>query len=142
MVYRCISSDILRLPYRLRLCSSNLCDHSGGSVSCSHVLCPSGSRSPGALPDASTPLAALSWKGMHAEATLSDAVPISAELRLQRLSIQRGLELHDDLQGAPGIVTSLRRWPPVYPVCMVAHALPISAVTVMQALLLSNSLSH
>ena len=71
-------------------------------------MCPSGSRSPGVLPDGRTPLAALSWKGMHAEATLSDRLPMSAELRLQRLSIQRWLEAGADLQGASGMML-LRR---------------------------------
>jgi len=60
------------------------------------------------LPDGRTPLATLSWKGLHVEVTLSDRLPLSAELRLQRLSILRWLEAGVDSHGAPGIV--LTRW--------------------------------
>ena len=66
------------------------------------------------LPDGRTQLAALSWKGMHAEATLSDRLPSAVEVRLQRLSIQRWIKAADaDSHGAPGDVMSWRVLAPV-----------------------------
>ena len=55
------------------------------------------------------PLAALSWKGLRAEAAVSDKVIMSAELRLQNFSIQRRLVMAEPpaMHSAPaGIVTS------------------------------------
>jgi hypothetical protein len=58
------------------------------------------------------PLAAFSWKGLHAEAAVSDRIPVSAELRLQNLSVQRWLlnaERRASQWPAAGMVTSRLR---------------------------------
>jgi len=78
------------------------------------------------LPDGRTPLGALSWKGLHVEATLSDRLPMSAELRLQRLSVQRWLKAGDELQGAPGKLMLNGSWPPIFSCALWQH---ISCVT-------------
>ena len=46
---------------------------------------------PPAVRAAREPLAALRWVGLEAEASLTGADPVSAELRLQQLSVTRAV---------------------------------------------------